>query len=310
MSEEERSVYEGFTCLKAGTRPEDKQLDRDAGGRLRYSWKVNTPPLTQKDQAALVKANAMKPEEALIALRDVATGKDVHAHSGSVYWNEYRKRWMLISVELNGGSSVLGEVWFAEADEPTGPWVYARKIVTHDKYSFYNPKHHPFFDQDGGRTIFFEGTYTRTFSGNPQPTSRYDYNQITYRLDLSAPALNLPVAFYNTGEVMNGRPPFAAKRSKRSVAFFALERPGTDTVPIVWDGKVLKSDRNTVALFHALPANTKSHADNATPLYEFIRAESDDRLYSTERELDRPGYRRSAEPLCQVWRMPTHSHEW
>ena len=90
----------------------------------------------------------------------------------------------------------MGEVWYAEADTPLGPWVYARKIVTHDKYSFYNPKQHPMFDKDGGRIIFFEGTYTATFSGNPDPTPRYDYNQIMYQLDLSDPRLALPVAIY------------------------------------------------------------------------------------------------------------------
>jgi hypothetical protein len=49
--------------------------------------------------------------------------------------------------------------------------------------------HHPFFDQDGGRTIYFEGTYCNTFSGNPEQTARYDYNQVMYRLDLADPRL-------------------------------------------------------------------------------------------------------------------------
>ena len=44
----------------------------------------------------------------------------------------------------------------------------------------------------GGKTIFFEGTYTHTFSGNPDPTPRYDYNQILYRVDLADPRLKLP----------------------------------------------------------------------------------------------------------------------
>ena len=68
-----------------------------------------------------------------------------------------------------------------------GPWVYALKVVTHDRYSFYNPKQHPMFDKEGGRFIFFEGTYTHTFSGNADATPRYDYNQIMYRLDLDDP---------------------------------------------------------------------------------------------------------------------------
>ena len=101
----------------------------------------------------------------------------------------------MIAVEAMG-SSLLGEVWYAEADTPLGPWVYARKVVTHDDYSFYNPKHHAMFDQEGGRIIYFEGTYTTTFSGSKDPTPRYDYNQIMYQLDLSDPRLALPVPIY------------------------------------------------------------------------------------------------------------------
>ena len=71
----------------------------------------------------------------------------------------------------------------------TGPWRKAKKVVTHDKYTFYNPVHHAFFDADGGRRIYFEGTYTQSFSGNPVATPRYDYNQIMYRLDLDDPRL-------------------------------------------------------------------------------------------------------------------------
>jgi len=57
-----------------------------------------------------------------------------------------------------------------------------------DKYSFYNPKQHPYFT--AGRFVFFEGTYTHTFSGNSDQTPRYDYNQIMYRLDVDSPRLS------------------------------------------------------------------------------------------------------------------------
>jgi len=183
--------YEAFTCLKEGSRLDDPQLDRDAGGKLRYAWKKNTPVVGPMEQAKLIQAGKLKPEEALLQLRDHATGKPVLAHRGSVYRNRYRRRWVMIATE-SMGTSFLGEVWYAEADTPVGPWGHATKIVTHEKYSFYNPKQHPMFDQDGGRTIFFEGTYTHTFSGNPDQTPRYDYNQIMYRLDLSDPRLALP----------------------------------------------------------------------------------------------------------------------
>jgi hypothetical protein len=100
----------------------------------------------------------------------------------------------MIAVQSFGEPSILGEVWFTEADSVTGPWRWGKKIVTHNKYTFYNPAHHPLFDQDGGRIIYFEGTYANTFSGNPDQTPRYDYNQIMYRLDLSDPRLPRPLA--------------------------------------------------------------------------------------------------------------------
>src|SRR5262249_4577355 len=160
-----------------GSRPGEERLDRNQDGSLRYAWKKNTPVVDAAKQARLIARKLLKPAEALLHLQDADTGKPVSAHSGSGYWNAYRQRWGLIAVQ-SCGTSVLGEVWYAEADTPLGPWVYARKIVTHDRYSFYNPKQHPQFDQENGRTIFFEGTYTNMFSGNPEPTPRYDYNQI------------------------------------------------------------------------------------------------------------------------------------
>jgi hypothetical protein len=184
------SCYEAFTCLKEGSRLGHIELDRAEGGRLVYGWKKDTPLLPWQQQAKLVKAGDLKAEEARPQLRNVETGKPLVAHRGSVYWNDYRRRFVMIATETFG-SSMLGEVWYAEADAPEGPWDYARKIVTHDKYSFYNPKQHPMFDKEGGRVIFFEGTYTAMFSGNPDRTPRYNYNQIMYKLDLSDPRLAL-----------------------------------------------------------------------------------------------------------------------
>lgn len=187
------SQYEGFTCLKPGTALgtalADRELNRDDEGKLSFSWKRNTPPLTQKEQQKLIESGLMKPNEARLVLKDTKSDRRVMAHSGSVAWNQYRQRWIMIAVELGGESSLLGDVWYAEATAPEGPWPTACKILSHDKYSFYNPKHHPYFDAGDGRTIYFEGTYTTTFSGNVHPTPRYDYNQIMYRLDLTRPEL-------------------------------------------------------------------------------------------------------------------------
>jgi hypothetical protein len=187
------TAYEGFTPLVAGSRfqKDQTQLERDATGNLLRTWKKNTPPLSEAQEAALIKAGLMKPDEAWLRLKDVQTGAPVRLHAGTVNWNPFRKKWVTIAVEQFGKPSYLGEVWYTESDQPQGPYRLARKIVTHDRYSFYNPAHHPFFDQQGGKIIYFEGTYTTTFSGNDVPTPRYDYNQVMYRLDLSDPRLEL-----------------------------------------------------------------------------------------------------------------------
>ncbi len=190
--------YEGYTCLKPGTRANDKntiQLDRDDAGKLVWGWKKNTPPLPPKEQRTLIAAGKMTRAESPLDLQDADSGKSILVNNSSCNWNAFRKRYIMIASEV-GGATMLGEVWYSEADRPEGPWRKARKIITHankpgDAHDFYNPVHHPFFDRDGERVIYLEGSYVNTFSGNPHPTPYYEYNQIMYRLDLSNPQLKL-----------------------------------------------------------------------------------------------------------------------
>jgi hypothetical protein len=319
---EQPARWEAYTCLEQGTRLEQERLDRGGDGTVRYGWKVNTPPVRPAEQAKLIQAGRLKPVDALLHLQDADTGRPVSAHRGSVYWNAYRGRWVMVTCE-QGGASFLGETWYAEGDTPLGPWVYARKVVTHDRYSFYNPKQHPLFDKDGGRVIFFEGTYTNLFSGNPDQTPRYDYNQVMYKLDLADPRLVLAVPVYDLSE--GAEPPGAfGTRSRwkagmraRRIAFFAPDRPGQGTVPVCertgdGDSRILQvgdpprsADGDKPApVFHALPAEIKAPPPTTVPLYEFRHEDGARRAYSTDRSWSRPGFRRSERPLCLVWRNP------
>lgn len=124
---------------------------------------------------------------AKLNLTERGTGKPVQNHGGSVFYNAYLKKWVMLVLEKFGKSSNVGELWFSTSDSLTGPWNPAVKIVSHEKMDFYNPTQHPYFDR--GKFIYFEGTYVNTFSGNPTPTPRYNYNQILYRLDLDDPRL-------------------------------------------------------------------------------------------------------------------------
>jgi hypothetical protein len=128
----------------------------------------------------------LKPQETVPAAGE---GKPVKPHSGSIAWNGFRQRYVTVFMEAFGHPSAFGELWYAEAKEPTGPWGPALKILSHDNYTFYNPRLHSEFTPVNSPILIFEGTYTMQFANKPQPTPRYDYNQIVYRLDLDDPAL-------------------------------------------------------------------------------------------------------------------------
>ncbi len=128
----------------------------------------------------------LKPQESLDCAWD---GPPVKPHSGSIAWNAYRRRWVTVFMQGFGKPSAFGELWYAEADQPTGPWGKAVKVLSHRNYTFYNPRLHPEFTPAESPILLFEGTYTAEFADHPPRTPRYDYNQILYRLDLDDPAL-------------------------------------------------------------------------------------------------------------------------
>lgn len=296
--------YEGFTCLVEGGRLDRPKIDRADDGTIRWGWKRNTAAVGAKDVAKLVKDGILKPQESWMQLRDRDTGKTVIAHTGTVSWNAFRKRWVMIAVEI-GGTSLLGEVWYAEAATPLGPWVYATKIVTHDKYSFYNVKHHDYFDTDGGRTLYFEGTYTKEFSGTDEPTPRYDYNQIMYRLDLDDTRTKLPVPVHLGAEADTVKVSDAGSSLAEwaSIDFFAGDEPGVDTIPVGRrDGQLIAGDREP--LFHAIALDAESPPTATVPLFVYVNDSTGEFIYSTETDPPRDGFARQKEPLCRVWPNP------
>lgn len=123
---------------------------------------------------------ALDPPRTLIG----ADGRKVKPHRGSIAWNAWRRKWVAVFGENGGDPSILGELWYAEAESPLGPWGEAVKVLSHRKLTFYNPRLHPEFTPEDSPVLLFEGTYCQTFSGEPRHTPRHDYNQILYRLDL------------------------------------------------------------------------------------------------------------------------------
>jgi len=307
----DESTYEAYTCLKPGSRREAIEVDRAQDGSICFGWKKKTPALFPQDEAHAVEQGFLRSDETLFHIQDYETGKPIAYHNSSVAWNEYRKRWVMIMSEISG-TSYLGEVWYLEADTPLGPWVYAKKILTHDSYSFYNPRHHPMFDKEKGRIIFFEGTYTNWLSGNPDFTPRYNYNQIMYKLDLGSPRLALPVPVYLLSK--DGIPDrFATLQSVPEgenylpVAFFAPDLPGINTIPVYAKDGLLTTkqmDVRATPVFYALPADVVDPPPTTTPLFEFVRDSDGKHAYTTDLAWNMEGFRCSDRPVCLVWKNP------
>jgi hypothetical protein len=179
------SKYEIYSYFKSGSTADKFEIDRDRNGQLNWSWRTGTLRPTREIEARLIKNGLLKKDEQTFRLPVADSDRGFILHTSSIAWNTFRKRWVMIALEVGGESSLLGEVYYTESEKLPGPWLPAVKIVSHNKYSFYNPRLHPMLQKDGGRVIYFEGTYTKTFSGAKVATPRYDYNQIMYCLDLS-----------------------------------------------------------------------------------------------------------------------------
>lgn len=320
------SAYEGFTCLVPGTRFDgaNTKLERSGDGRLIWRWKRNTPALGEDQANTLVDKGLMRRDELLTSLHDVDTDAVVLSHGGTVYWNEYRRKWIMITTQAYGNPSFLGEVWFAEADTPVGPWLYAKKIATHNNYTFYNPAQHPFFDQEGGRLIYFEGTYTSTFSDVKDITPRYDYNQLMYRLDLADKRLALPAPVYrlnSDGHYRYGQreqiSPDPSSWSKLdAIPFYAVPVSGNHDglIPICCDDSAADAQLSAKGvdgkrpLFYALPAQPgagEKTPPEVTPIYEYTDSSTGRRWYAAESGKSSSAASRSATATFRAWRNPS-----
>ncbi len=204
------ATWEAFTPLRENSRynAANPPLELDNEGKPVYGWKKNTDPLGTEIFEEMVTNGHLSRAAAPVGLIDHETNSPVRLHRSSVSWNDYRQKWVMIGNQSFGNGSFLGEVWYAEAPTPEGPWKNAIKIATHadptgelgGSYSFYNPTQLPFFDEQGGRYIHFQGTYSSQLFDSAPNTPDYEYNQIAYRLDLATLpqlAANVPAADFN-----------------------------------------------------------------------------------------------------------------
>jgi hypothetical protein len=166
--------------LLEGHRVEWQDADRESWLLFGNPFPVVRCPATFE---AWADPGTWEPLEAPPVLHD-PQGNQVVPHSGSIAWNLWRRRWVAVFMEKFGKPSAFGEIWYAEAESPLGPWGPAVKVVSHDNYTFYNPRIHPEFTAADAPVLIFEATFTQQFADKPAPVARHDYNQILYRLDL------------------------------------------------------------------------------------------------------------------------------
>ena len=248
--------YDHFTCLKEGESIQNDRpkIDRNAKGQIQYSWKRGTGAIDYAAQTELIKRGVITKEEGYLQPTDLISGQPVDVKRGSISWNPFRQRWILIA-----GAT---DIWYSEADTPVGPWVYVQKVVSNDQF-LYNPVHHAFLDQEDGKRVFFQGTFTKFFSKEP-PIPRYDYNQLMYGLNLSNHRLKIPVPVYalSAGESIEyGLRPQAINASNTidHIPFFALDQKVEDAaiIPIYQNTKgatrlVTEGMVGQSPLFHAI----------------------------------------------------------
>ena len=174
------STFETYSCLLP-----NGDIDYDEKQAPIWRWRTDATPLDAEREADLIKTGRLTRAQSRYVLSEHATKRMVIPHRGSVCWNDFLKRWVLVFTAIHETDSMLGELYITAGTTPTGPWSPCIRIATHPRYSFYNPVHHGWLDQQRGKVITIEGTYTISFSGNSVPTPHYEYNQLTYQVDLS-----------------------------------------------------------------------------------------------------------------------------
>ncbi len=348
----DRSDYQAFTCLKTGSDGAHPQFDRSAAGALRWGWRKNTAECEPETYAGWKSRGLVESGPYFAPLRDVENRKPVLLHAGSVQWNAYLQRWLLIAesssaapmrwrtkiiagqrwvrikgvrwhiqrisghrwirLPASGSAGSMGDIFVAAGDTPLGPWGYAQRVVHFPRMSFYNPNQDWFFDRGNGREVFFEATYSRTFSPSRTPTPRYDYNQLMYKLDLDDPRLLLPTAFYGTppwtsAVALRSARQLQAVRYGRRIAFFALVRPRPGTVPVyvgtfpegIRRLTLHASGENEMPLFYAYPRQGR-HPPGMICLWQRSQPNGQYR-YAALPMPPVSKHGRPAKSLCLVW---------
>ena len=94
--------WEAYSPLRENTRYDanNPPLDLDSSGNIVMGWKKNTDPLSYEMLHDLVQRGHATREQLPFRLQDHATGEPIRLHRSSVHWNEFRKSWIMVGVEV------------------------------------------------------------------------------------------------------------------------------------------------------------------------------------------------------------------
>ena len=185
--------YEGYTCLAPGATRAGPAAGPGRRGASCPGWKARTPPLDFETQKKLIEAGSLSADEAPLRLKNVETGEEVRVSWGGRGLERLSQPVGLrvrgdVRRDVVAGGGLLRRGRCAGGAVDRGSQDrHARQV-----HVLQPPAPPVFRPGRWRRLIYFEGTYSRTFSGNPVATPRYDYNQVMYRLDLADPRLGLP----------------------------------------------------------------------------------------------------------------------
>lgn len=328
--------YQFFTPLKPGTTRADSEVEGTRDDPV-WAWKNDAPFMDDFLQARMIRDDRLASDEGLLNLRDFQQGEEILVFGGRVYWNNARQKWVMIFSRI-APSSPVEEVWYSEADSPLGPWVYARKVTDHDNTSCYLPNQHRPFDQNGGRTVYFECTFANLVTGS-KPKPGYNYNQMMYKLNLNDTRLYLPVSVYHyqdrqgshrydTLKGLEGDTASALGRiagvdgdsiaENAPIPFFALpvDRAREQSVP-VWEERtrqgirliLRETTRADSPVFYALPPDVSSGNPSVVSIYEYENTENGRFIYSPPQYAPSGPWVRSTDPVFQAWASPNLNPE-
>lgn len=149
-------------------------------------WQTASGPISQADEARLVADGVLPAGKARFQVSGREKPGLLMLGSGTVRWNAFCKKWVMIAAEASGGAASAGRIWYGEAESPDGPWNAMKCVVEEPGMSLADPVHHGLFDQEEGRLVYFDCSVS-SLAGGGAAMPRYEQNRTMYRLNLADP---------------------------------------------------------------------------------------------------------------------------